>query len=101
MCDVYLNHSIRDYPNVSVRPKILCVGRYKKWNIDTWYYDGKYYRKTSKRTLVDTLNGYFHYGAKHGLDGYVTSAGTCKGDSGGPLYVQTKGGRQTRKIIFL
>ena len=96
---MYLNHSIRKYPNVTVRPKILCVGRFKKWNLDLWYFDGKYYRQTSKKTLIDTLVGHFHYGGKHGLDGYVTSAGTCKGDSGGPLYVQNKGGRQTRKLL--
>ena len=32
----------------------------------------------------------FHYGAKHTKYGYVTSAGTCNGDSGGPLYLEPK-----------
>ncbi len=96
MCDVYLNHSVRNHPNVTVRPNILCVGKFMKWNVDPWYHYDENYLHIKKKALKDTLLGFFHYGAKYGLDGYVTSAGTCKGDSGGPLYVQIEGGRQGR-----
>ena len=91
LCDVFLNHSLRDHPDVEIRPKILCVGRFMKWNIDLWYEEGGEYihmTNKSKPETTDKILAHWHYGARHGLDGYVTSAGTCSGDSGGPLYAQ-------------
>ena len=77
------------------KPEILCVGHYFKWNIDVWYHqEGNegYYPITPSK-LKSIILKKFHYGAKYDPVGYVTSAGTCSGDSGGPLYVETKSGQ--------
>ena len=46
----------------------------------------------SSKKLKSIILKKFHYGAKYDPVGYVTSAGTCSGDSGGPLYVETRPG---------
>ena len=46
---------------------------------------GKYY-KISKKSLTDQLEN-FHYGLRgNGHQEMISSAGTCSGDSGGPLF---------------
>ena len=47
----------------------------------------------SSKKLKSVILRKFHYGAKYDPVGYVTSAGTCSGDSGGPLYVETRPGQ--------
>ena len=78
------------------KPQILCVGQFFKWNVDIWLDKGNgiYSRVSSKsKKLKSTILQKFHYGAKYDPVGYVTSAGTCNGDSGGPLYVETSPGK--------
>ena len=80
---------------MKVRPKVLCVGRFMKWNIDMWYDGGQEYIHLTNKSRIETTSrilGHWHYGARHGLAGYVTSAGTCSGDSGGPLYTEPEPG---------
>ena len=94
LCEKYLNISLNSQ-KVKFKPKILCVGHYFKWNIDIWYHqehnEGYFPLTTSQ--LRSVILQKFHYGAKYDPVGYVTSAGTCSGDSGGPLYVETKPGQ--------
>ena len=77
------------------RPEILCVGHFFKWNVDIWFIreasEGYFPVSTSK--LKSILLQKFHYGARYDPVGYVTSAGSCFGDSGGPFYVETKPGQ--------
>ena len=47
----------------------------------------------SSKKLKSVILRKFHYGAKYDPVGYVTSAGTCSGDSGGPLYVENRPGQ--------
>ena len=78
------------------KPHILCVGHFFKWNVDIWIDKGNgiYSRVSSKsKKLKSTILQKFHYGAKYDPVGYVTSAGTCNGDSGGPLYVEPSPGK--------
>ena len=76
------------------RPQILCVGHYFKWNVGVWLDKGNgRYAPVSESKQKSALLKKFHYGAKYDPVGYVTSAGTCSGDSGGPLYVETKSGQ--------
>ena len=97
LCEVYLEFSLRETEGkVKYKPKILCVGQFFKWNVDIWLDKGNgiYSRVSSKsKRLKSTILEKFHYGAKYDPVGYVTSAGTCNGDSGGPLYVKTISGK--------
>lgn len=74
---------------------MLCVGRFMKWNVDMWYDEGQEYIHLTNKSRIEITTkilGHWHYGARHGLAGYVTSAGTCSGDSGGPLYTEPEPG---------
>ena len=82
-CEEYLEMSLK---SVAHRPKILCVGKIWSWNVDVWtVIRGKYRKVVNKRRSVNFLKR-LHYGVKFAPDGFVASAGTCNGDSGGPLY---------------
>ena len=72
------------------RPKILCVTKNFKWNVDVWYASnsGRYTHIVSQKRQ-DYYMKRFHYGAKYSPHGFFTSPGTCSGDSGGPIYVRT------------
>merc|ERR1719460_901240 len=95
LCEKYLEFSLRFTDGkVKVKPEILCVGHYFKWNVDVWLDkgNGRYspVRQTKNKSAI--LHK-FHYGAQYDPVGYVTSAGTCSGDSGGPLYVENRPGQ--------
>ena len=82
-CEEYLEMSLK---SVAHRPKILCVGKIWSWNVDVWtVIRGKYRKVVNKRRSENFLKR-LHYGVKFAPDGFVASAGTCNGDSGGPLY---------------
>lgn len=83
LCDEFLEKSFR-YGPVSYRPKILCVGRMKHWSTDVWSMHGNKFNRMKGNT-EETVRKY-HYGEHLGFGGYVASAGTCSGDSGGPVY---------------
>ena len=67
---------------VDVRPEILCVAKTEKWKVSVWQKTRHGYTKVN--------NG--RSAMRYGSDSYVASVGTCKGDSGGPVFVQ-EGGR--------
>ena len=76
-CDKFLTKSFIA-KEVEVTPEILCVAKTTKWVEETW-------QKTD--------SGYAHVeqhdpARRYGSTGYVASVGTCKGDSGGPLFVK-------------
>merc|ERR1712226_975049 len=75
MCDQYLEDS---FPNgqVKIRPKILCVGQFLPWKEEVWQGQGGKFRKVSSNQPAE----------RYGMTHYVTSAGTCNGDSGGPVF---------------
>merc|ERR1712215_544919 len=77
MCNEFLEDS---FPRgkVKIRPKILCVGRYLPWKEEVWQQQGTKYRKVESNGPAE------RYGTTH----YVTSAGTCNGDSGGPVFLK-------------
>jgi len=85
LCQVYLNLSLAVEPKH--RPIILCVGHLKKIRREVWRkIDGIY---SKLEDYEKTLHN--HFGKPVEDESYVTSAGTCKGDSGGPLFVEEGG----------
>ena len=77
LCEKYLNRSLGN-DGVEVRPIILCVARTERWVETTWVKTGKGYKQRERSGPV----------TRYGSDSYVASAGTCKGDSGGPVFVR-------------
>ena len=97
-CDEFLDWSTNN--RVQVRPEILCVGKIHQWKVETYYLSkkGKFMLipKNHKGKQFHKKFLKFHYGAKHShIEGndhsYVASAGTCNGDSGGPLFRSENG----------
>ena len=74
------------------------MGHYFKWNVDVWLDNGGYFQISTSK-LKSIILQKFHYGAKYDPVGYVTSAGTCFGDSGGPLYVKTRYKGKTKYVV--
>ena len=78
LCEKYLNRSLKNEDSIEVMPWILCVAKTEKLEESTWVKTGEgYIQKDSSRP--DT---------RYGTDSYVASAGTCMGDSGGPVFVK-------------
>ena len=67
---------------MEVRPKILCVVRQEKWKEAAWQKTGDGYQEMRRGSGVHM---------RYGSGGYVASVGTCKGDSGGPVFVEESG----------
>jgi len=86
ICEKFLKWSFQ-YGEVKHKPLILCVGKIYDWSTGVWVKEGKSYRRVAP-DKTDKLMREFHFGENLGLGGYVASAGTCSGDSGGPLYVE-------------
>jgi len=87
MCDRFLHLSLPKRESTKVMPEILCIGyleslKYQHW---TRRRDGGYVRTHRK------INHKQEY--KPGSGTYVRSAGTCKGDSGGPVFKEGPDGR--------
>ena len=86
ICDDFLDRSLSS-GGVLYRPKILCIGKMNHWSTDIWEKSGNqafvHLNDTNER---DQLIKRHHYGEYLGFGGYVASAGTCSGDSGGPVY---------------
>ena len=78
LCEAYLNKSIPKDEGVEVMPEILCVARTERWEETTWVKTGEGYRQRESSGPV----------IRYGSDSYVASAGTCSGDSGGPVFVR-------------
>jgi len=76
-CNDFLKRSFM-YGSVDIRPEILCVGYEFSWREENWKLTSSGYRK------VKPISKPVRYGSPT----YVTSAGTCNGDSGGPVFVK-------------
>ena len=83
ICQKFLNDSLPE--NVIVWPKILCVGLIKKWGTEVWQKMASGYEKVPPKK-AQTIIADNHYGEYLGIGGYIASAGTCSGDSGGPMF---------------
>ena len=79
LCESFLQSSL--LPNTKVKPLILCIAKKEHFKEEVWRKDGEGY----KRVVV--LNKRPH---RYGLEEYVASVGTCKGDSGGPVFVRER-----------
>ena len=82
LCAKFLKDSLSS--DVEVIPKILCIGNVNKWKTDVWTSDGYRFKKYYGNSEDVVRRN--HYGEYLGFGGYVSSAGTCNGDSGGPVY---------------
>merc|ERR1711915_433118 len=79
MCQNFLNSSIG--VDVEVMPHILCIGYVEQFKYQHWIKENGKYKLSKKKTehMHEFLAG-------SGI--YIRSAGTCKGDSGGPVFSQ-------------
>ena len=98
LCQKYLLQATNN-GNVKVMPKILCVADTFPWKVAVWENKGGQFKKVSRSKSQEYLKKY-HYGAKYAPEGYVASAGTCRGDSGGPLYI-TENNLSTSKKSYI
>ena len=57
----------------------------KHWSIDVWEKVGTEFMKIPEPRAGKIVNNN-HFGEYLGFGGFVASAGTCRGDSGGPMY---------------
>jgi len=84
LCQRYLKTSFWDGP-VKVYPKILCIGNLKKLKYSVWIKNGannyKQIPRGSYRHKLELLKG---------SNIYVHAAGTCNGDSGGPVFIKNQ-----------
>jgi len=76
-CDLFLKQSLGR--GVEVTPKVICVAKKSKWKDAVWLKTASGYQ---------ALNMAGRKEKRYGQDGYIASVGTCKGDSGGPAFVQ-------------
>jgi len=97
LCKQFLEKSF-PFGGVSHRPKILCVGKIHHWSTDVWGMKGNKFNKITGNTEHYVKR--YHYGEHLGFSGYVASAGTCSGDSGGPVY-QVQKNRRTGRAKYI
>ena len=100
ICDEFLVKSL-PYGEVKYKPKILCVGKVKSWNTEVWKATNSNYIKLGEKEAEKLISKH-HFGEHLGFGGYVASAGTCRGDSGGPIYqkeVDPNSGKVLKHII--
>ena len=67
-------------------PRVLCVADTFPWKVKVLEEVRGKFREVGGSKYQEYLQRY-HYGVKHSPNGYVASIGTCRGDSGGPLYM--------------
>jgi len=95
LCSKFLKRSL-SY-SVDHTPKILCIGNVNKWKTDVWTMRGRSFKKYSGNREKAVRR--HHYGEYLGFGGYVSSAGTCNGDSGGPVYQEETDDTGNKKYI--
>jgi len=83
-CNKFLKTSVH-LDRVKHKPEILCVADYFKWKVALYKNDHNGFKKI-EGVVRDKFLRANHYGMHLNPEGYVASAGTCAGDSGGPLY---------------
>ena len=87
ICNMFLDLSLGG-TEPEVMPKILCIGKMEKIKAQVWQHKGSSYEELSGDEKKKALEGHFANTLKTGF--YVRSAGTCNGDSGGPVFVKSK-----------
>jgi len=75
-CDKFLNNSLDAKPEV--KPEILCIAQIHDWKEESWKETSNGFEKVPKEGKTE----------RYGQTSYVASPGTCKGDSGGPVFVR-------------
>ena len=88
-----LNHR-----NVTHLPEVLCVAETFPWKVGVWRKTSGRFKQIKRKKTQILLE--HHYGVKYAPKGYVASVGTCRGDSGGPLYVKEYDEKMNRKNIL-
>ena len=101
-CDKLLNHlqnNTNERKEFKFRPKILCVGKNKTMNYEIFYTpdsksDESVWAKLDKNFIEENSDIVKKIYKLNQLDldedgNYVTSVGTCKGDSGGPAFARS------------
>jgi len=81
LCNMFLKKTLQR--TVEVKPEVLCIGFKKKIKFSTFMFDC---RKSKFIQVEDTAQITHPMTSVTGEDFYVHSAGTCKGDSGGPVF---------------
>ena len=92
-CSKYVDWSLRRYPDVKVRPKVLCVGHIVPLKVAVYEKKGDDFNRLTDENAAKIIKE-FHY-ASSGIQtetSYIASPGTCQGDSGGPLYKKDDSG---------
>ena len=102
VCSQYLDWSLHSDTPVQVRPEVLCVANKYPWKVAIFRKNDQrgFDRIEEDNELYNKLRSK-HYGIQKGLnkDSYVASAGTCSGDSGGPLYMRDRGNSVVTGVV--
>jgi len=85
MCNTFLKAALSVKPKVM--PRILCIGHLETFKFQHWArrQDGSYVQSSRKIYHKEEF--------EPGTGQYVRAAGTCKGDSGGPVFTESPDGR--------
>jgi len=75
-CQKFLNESLS--PETEVRPEIICISEIHDWREEFWKETKNGFEKGPQEDTPE----------RYGMTSYVASPGTCKGDSGGPVFVK-------------
>ena len=111
-CENFLNHSLPRGKSVPFRPKILCIGEHLPYkpdfyvtldedvqNTKNWVKATDAFIRNNKHELVK-LNEQPDVDDTYWSDYFVESAGTCRGDSGGPLFQITNVIKSGQRYAF-
>ena len=84
---------------VEQMPRVLCVADNFPWKVRVMEeVKGKYMEVTGSKS--EQYLQKYHYGVKYAPNGYIASIGTCRGDSGGPLYMtETKSNGKKNYVV--
>merc|ERR1719222_653123 len=79
VCENFVDTSLQD--KTEVRPRILCVAQEHHWKEDVYKKEGR----SSSVSYRKVMSGKTE---RFGTTSYLASVGTCRGDSGGPSFVE-------------
>jgi len=87
LCKRFLELSHENKSGVKIEPEILCIGNVRSFRYGIWKMEDKAYFNPLSTKEFRHKDARI-YGMEGYEDVYITSAGTCNGDSGGPVYVK-------------